>query len=59
MARKYIKYQIVETGEIKKFYQDEKPETFELTMKYYGDKKLPFSPTFIPIIFLEFGEEDD
>lgn len=58
MKRKYVKYQFVLTGEVKILYEDERPDIYELTMKYYGNEKMPFINSSLQIIFLEFGEED-
>lgn len=58
MARKYIKYQAVETGEIRILYQDENPYLYNLTLELYGEKELPVINLCGNIKFLEFGEND-
>ena len=58
MARKYVKYQIVETGEVKILYQDEKPDIYNKSIKYWGNEELPFLNRFGEIIILEFGEDN-
>ena len=59
VKRKYVKYKIVETGEIKTLYEEQNPYLYEITFEQYGKEKLPFTNKFGDIIFLEFGEVDD
>lgn len=54
--RKYVKYKIVETGEIKTLYEEQNPYLYEMTFDQYGKENLPFLNRFNDIIFLEFGE---
>ena len=54
MTRKFVKYQIVETGEVKILYQDEKPDIYNKSIKYWGNEELPFLNRFGEIIILEF-----
>ena len=58
MGRKYIKYQVVETGEIWTLYENDNPDVYKKAFDLYGKEKLPFLNRFGEIIVLEFGEED-
>lgn len=56
VKRKYVKYKIVETGEIKTLYEEQNPYLYEMIFDQYGKENLPFLNRFNDIIFLEFGE---
>lgn len=59
MMRKYIKYQVVETGEIWTLYENDNPDVYQKAYNLYGKEKLPFLNRFGEIIILEFGEDDE
>lgn len=59
MGRKYIKYQVVETGEIWTLYENDNPDVYKKAFDLYGKEKLPFLNRFGEIIILEFGEDDE
>lgn len=59
MTRKYIKYQVVETGEIWTLYENDNPDVYKKAFDLYGKEKLPFLNRFGEIIVLEFGEDNE
>jgi hypothetical protein len=59
MGRKYIKYQVVETGEIWTLYENDNPDVYKKAYNLYGKETLPFLNRFGEIIVLEFGEENE
>ena len=58
MGRKYIKYQIVKTGEIKTLYEDDDSDLYKRAYNLYGKEELPFLNRFGELIVLEFGEDN-
>ena len=59
MTRKYIKYQVVETGEIWTLYKNDNPDVYQKAYNLYGKETLPYLNRFGEIIVLEFGEENE
>lgn len=59
MTRKYIKYQVVETGEIWTLYENDNQDVYQKAFDLYGKEKLPFLNRFGEIIVLEFGEDNE
>ena len=56
--RKYIEYEIVDENIVKRIYQDERPETYNLGMDIIKDFKLPYLLRGGEVRLLEVGIED-